>query len=143
MPAVSQRVRVKPGGCCRLAKERFTSSVLYDSQRRHSPGRSSPQKIQRRISQMKFMSTWTFQGGVLPEAAARFLAGEAVPEPGTTLLGRWHNVDLSGGFALYETDDPAALYRGSLKWADLLDLNTVAVIEDADAGPALAARFKK
>lgn len=37
---------------------------------------------------MKFMSTWTFQGGVLAEAAARFLAGEAVPEPGTALLGR-------------------------------------------------------
>jgi len=92
---------------------------------------------------MKFMSTWSFQGGLIPDAAARFLAGEGAPEPGTTLLGRWHNADLSGGFALYETNDPAALYRGSLKWADLLDINTVPVIEDADAGAALAARFKK
>jgi hypothetical protein len=92
---------------------------------------------------MKFMLTWTFQGGAIPEAAERFLAGLAVPEPGTTLLGRWHNVDLSGGFALYEATDPAALYRGAVKWADLLDLSTVAVIEDADAGAALAARFGK
>ena len=92
---------------------------------------------------MKFMLTWTFQGGAIPEAAERFLAGQAVPEPGTTLLGRWHNVDLSGGFALYEATDPAALYRGAVKWADLLDLSTVAVIEDADAGAALAARFGK
>ena len=92
---------------------------------------------------MKFMSTWTFQGGAIPEAAKRFLAGEAAPEAGTTLLGRWHNVDLSGGFALYETNDPAALYRGALKWADLLEINTVAVVEDADAGVALASRLKK
>jgi len=92
---------------------------------------------------MKFMSTWSFQGGTIPEAAERFLSGEVTPEPGTTLLGRWHNADLSGGFALYETNDPAALYRGALKWADLLDLNTVPVIEDADAGAALAAQFKK
>ena len=92
---------------------------------------------------MKFMSTWTFQGGTIPEAAERFRAGEGAPEAGTTRLGRWHNVDLSGGFALYETNDPAALYRGSLKWADLLEMNTIAVVEDADAGTALASRFKK
>jgi hypothetical protein len=92
---------------------------------------------------MKFMSTWTFQAGVIPEAAARFLAGEGSPEPGTTLLGRWHNADTSGGFALYETNDPAALYRGALKWADLLDFNLELVIEDADAGAALATQFKK
>ena len=92
---------------------------------------------------MKFMSTWTFQGGALSEAAARFLAGEAAPEPGTTILGRWHNIDLSGGFLLFETNDPAAMYRGALKWADVLELNTVPVVEDADAGAALAGRFKK
>ena len=92
---------------------------------------------------MKFMSTWTFQGGMIPDAATRFLAGEGTPDPGTTLLGRWHNADLSGGFALYETNDPAALYRGALKWADLLEINTVPVIEDADAGAALANQYKK
>lgn len=92
---------------------------------------------------MKFMSTWSFQGGAIPEAAARFLAGDAAPEPGTTILGRWHNTDLSGGFFLFETDDPAAMYRGALRWADVLEINTVPVIEDSEAGAALAARFKK
>ena len=92
---------------------------------------------------MKFMSTWTFQGGMLSDAATRFLAGEGAPDPGTTLLGRWHNADLSGGFALYETNDPAALYRGALQWADLLEINTVPVVEDAEAGAALATRYKK
>jgi hypothetical protein len=92
---------------------------------------------------MKFMSTWSFLGGAIEEAAVRFLAGEAAPEPGTTILGRWHNTDLSGGFLLFESDDPASMYRGALKWADVLEINTVPVIEDAEAGAALGARFKK
>lgn len=93
---------------------------------------------------MKFMTTYSFRDAdALSEAAAKFLAGEGAPEPGTTLLGRWHSVDLSIGFALYETNDPAALYRGALKWSEELEINTVPVIEDADAGAALAARYKK
>jgi hypothetical protein len=92
---------------------------------------------------MKFMTTWSFSPGVLPEAAERFLAGGATPEAGVKLLGRWHNVDCSGGYALYETDDAVALYKGAAKWGDLLELTNVAVIEDADAGQVLAAQFKK
>ena len=92
---------------------------------------------------MKFMTTWSFPTGNIPEAAARFLAGEAVPPEGVKLLGRWHNTDCSGGFVLVESNDPVALYADSAKWADLLELNTVPVIEDGDAGPVLANRFKK
>jgi hypothetical protein len=92
---------------------------------------------------MKFMSTWSFPTGNIPEAAARFLAGEAKPAEGVTLLGRWHNADCSGGFVLVEATDPVALYTDAAKWADLLELNIVPVIEDAEAGPVLANRFGK
>jgi hypothetical protein len=91
---------------------------------------------------MKFMTTWALIPGTVQEAVDRFLAGEAAPQEGVTLLGRWHNVDCSGGFSLYETNDPAALHKGAAKWADLLELNTVAVIEDAEAGSNLASIFK-
>lgn len=92
---------------------------------------------------MKFMVTWSAQPGYIGEAVERFLSGHGAPQEGVTLLGRWHNVDLSGGFSLYETDQPAQLYKGSAIWADLMELNTVAVIEDAEAGPILASVFKK
>ena len=92
---------------------------------------------------MKFMTTWTFPTGNLPAAAQRFLAGVAEPEAGMRLLGRWHNADCSGGFVLYETSDPAAVYRDALKWADLLELTCVAVIDDQEAGAALASKFNK
>jgi hypothetical protein len=92
---------------------------------------------------MKFMSTWALLPGSVSTAAEKFLAGEASPAPGVTLLGRWHSVDCSGGFALYETDNAAALHLGAAKWADLLEITTVAVIEDAEAGPNLVATYGK
>jgi hypothetical protein len=87
---------------------------------------------------MKFMTTWSAKPGAFPEAVRRFLAGQGAPGEGVTLLGRWHAADFTGGFSLFETSDPAALYASASQWADLLDLKSVLVIEDADAAPVLA-----
>lgn len=92
---------------------------------------------------MRFMTTWAFPTGNIPEAAARFLAGQAAPPAGVKLLGRWHKTDCSGGFVLVECDDPALLYADAVKWGDLLELHTTPVLEDGDVGPLLASRFKK
>jgi hypothetical protein len=92
---------------------------------------------------MKFMSTWTLLPGSVKAAAEQFLAGGGQEAAGVKLLGRWHNADCSGGFSLYETDNAAALHLGAAKWADLIEIGTVAVIEDSEAGPNLAATFKK
>jgi hypothetical protein len=92
---------------------------------------------------MKFMATWTLIPGSVKTAAQQFLAGGGGEPEGVTVLGRWHNVDCSGGFALYESSDLSALHLGAAKWADLIELTTVPVIEDAQAGPNLAAVFKK
>jgi hypothetical protein len=59
------------------------------------------------------------------------------------ILGRWHNTDLSGGFVLAEIDDPTAGYADAVQWSDVLELHTHPVIEDAQAGPALAKRYGK
>jgi hypothetical protein len=92
---------------------------------------------------MKFMSTWALLPGSVKAAAEQFLAGAGGEPEGVTVLGRWHNVDCSGGFALYEASNLAALHLGAAKWADLLEITTVPVIEDGEAGPNLAAVFKK
>ena len=92
---------------------------------------------------MKVMSAYSVRPGFVKEAAARFLSGLAVPEEGVKLLGRWHKTDLSGGFALFETNDLAALYAGALKWAEVLEFHNALVIEDEEAGPALAKVFGK
>lgn len=90
---------------------------------------------------MRMILTWSVRPGAMKEAAARFLAGQAAPEEGVKLLGRWHKTDMSGGFALYESDNPAALYTGAAKWVDILEFHSSVVIEDAEAGPALAKVF--
>jgi hypothetical protein len=95
-----------------------------------------------RTTIMKFMATWTVVPGTLRAAVDRFLAGEGTPA-GVTLLGRWHQADCNGGFALYETENAAALFEGGAKWADVLVLHTVPVVEDADAAAGFAKVFKK
>ena len=90
---------------------------------------------------MKLILTWSVRPGAIKEAAGRFLAGQATPEEGVKLLGRWHKTDMSGGFALYESNNPTALYTGAAKWADVLEFHSSVVIEDAEAGPVLAKVF--
>ncbi len=92
---------------------------------------------------MKFMSTWTLLPGALKEAVGRFLEGQGQPPDGVKLLGRWHKVDCSGGFALFETTDPAALFESAAVWADVLEIHNSPIVEDGDAGPILAKVFKK
>ena len=92
--------------------------------------------------EMKVMVTWTLKSGGFSEAVRRFLAGEAEAEPGMKILGRWHSVDLSIGFTVYESDNAAAHYAAAAKWADVLDLRTYLVVEDAEAGPVLASLKK-
>ena len=92
---------------------------------------------------MKFMSTWTLLPGSVKAAAEQFLAGGGGEPEGVIVLGRWHKVDGSGGFTLYETNNLAALHLTAAKWADLLEVTTVPVIEDSEAGPNLVTAFKK
>ena len=92
---------------------------------------------------MKFMSTWTVLPGTLKEAVHRFLAGQAAPPEGITHLGRWHKADGSGGFVLFETANPVAIYESAALFADVLEIHTVPVVEDAEAGPILAKVFHK
>jgi len=89
------------------------------------------------------MSKWSAKPGTLREAVQRFLAGKGAPSEGVKMLGRWHAADFSCGFTLYETDNPVALYEGAAPWADILDIDSRLVIEDAEAGPVLAKAFGK
>ena len=91
---------------------------------------------------MKFMSSWKIRPGTHSAAVDRFLAGQATPPNGVTLLGRWHSPS-GNGWTLYETDDPAALYENGALWSDLLETQVTPVVEDAVAGPVLARVYKK
>ncbi len=92
---------------------------------------------------MKTMVTWSLRPGAdFSEAVRRFVSGKAAAPQGVTMLGRWHSVDLSTGFTLYETDDVTRLYAFSTGWADILDVKNYIVIDDSEAGPILASLGK-
>lgn len=86
---------------------------------------------------MKFMTTWAVRPEKIKEATARFLATGGPPPEGVKSLQRWHKADLSGGFHLVESDDPAAMIAASAEWADVLELQSTVVVDDAVAGAAL------
>ncbi|MFP5228125.1 MAG: DUF3303 domain-containing protein [Acidobacteriota bacterium] len=92
---------------------------------------------------MKVMSTYSIRPGCVPEAVQRFLSGKATPPAGVKILGRWHKTDASGGYTLFETDNPATLFEFAASWTDVLDNHSNVVIEDAEAGPALAKAYGK
>jgi hypothetical protein len=91
---------------------------------------------------MKFMTTWKLFPGTRNEATDRFLAGKAAPPAGVTLLGRWHKTDGSGGFSLYESTNPQAMYETSAFWSDVMEIQSTIIVEDAEAAPILA-KLKK
>lgn len=86
---------------------------------------------------MKFMITFPLTHRDYKERVARFLEDGAPPPEGATLLGRWFTASHSNGFMLVETNDPAALFRWTSEWADLIDFRIEPVLTDDEAGPIL------
>jgi len=81
---------------------------------------------------MKFMAIWTGSPDTRDDALARFKETGGAPPPGVKMLGRWHDISGSSGFALAESDDPKAIHRWVLSWSDLLSFELVAVIDDQE-----------
>ena len=76
-------------------------------------------------------------------AVEQFLkTGGALPA-GTKSLGRWHVPGSTLGWHLIEASDLTALAESSAEWADVLELETYPVIEDAEAGAAAKKAFGK
>ncbi len=87
---------------------------------------------------MNFMIEWKVRPGALRDAIERFLnEGDPLP-PTVKSVARYHRSDLEGGVHIVEANDAAAVTRYAAAWADVLELQTTAVVEDAEAIPALA-----
>ena len=81
---------------------------------------------------MKFMLTfdWKPDTETRAEGISRFRKTGGLPPKGAKLIGRWTRADFSGGYALFENDDPQALAEFALMWSDLMNLTIVPVLED-------------
>jgi len=86
---------------------------------------------------MKYMSVWSIKEANNAAAVERFSQNPPEVPEGVTMLGRWHECGTGKGFALMETDDPVALSRYIMAWADLVDQKITPVVEDEQIGQAM------
>jgi len=94
---------------------------------------------------MKFMMTfhWAPDKEQRAEAIERFLRTGGLPPEGVQLLGRWTSADLGSGFDLLETDDAAKLTEFAYQWSDLMKLEIMPVLEDAELAAVFGRVAKK
>lgn len=87
---------------------------------------------------MKFMITWHISPHNARAAAQEFLASGAPMPEGGTLLGRWHSAGSTRGFALVEANTLGPVATHMAQWHHLLEFEIYPVVEDEEAGAALA-----
>ena len=76
---------------------------------------------------MLFLNIYTYKEGKREEIIAqRMEKGRGEPE-GTKVHGEWTSLDGSGGYMLFETDNPD--YMWTMMWNDLLDMVIVPVVD--------------
>jgi len=92
---------------------------------------------------MKFMVSWRIAPGHHKPAAEGFLATGAPTPEGVKLAGRWHAPGSGRGWALLESDDLTAVAAHVGRWASLLEVDVTPVLEDNEAGQALAKVYGK
>ncbi|MBV9038148.1 MAG: DUF3303 family protein [Acidobacteriaceae bacterium] len=87
---------------------------------------------------MKFVGIWSLRPDMYQSATARFLENGGKPPEGIHTIGRWHYADASGGVFVFECDNAQVLTEFMHEWADVLELEVHPVVEDAEAGAAMA-----
>ena len=87
---------------------------------------------------MKYITKWSIKEENFAAAVERFKTADPQPTEGVTLLARWHQMGNGDGFSLIEATDPVALSRYVLQWADLVDQQIYAVVDDAEIAQALS-----
>lgn len=87
---------------------------------------------------MKFMVTWrchTDKRQAALNAFAQMTPEDDKKDMGTKikLIGRWHDLSQFTGVAICESDDAMAVASWALNWNNVLDVQTVVVLDDEEA----------
>jgi len=92
---------------------------------------------------MKFMVVWKTIPGKYKHALDQFLRTGAPAPSGAKTLGRWHVPGSMLGWHLIEASGPEVMAEHAAEWADVIELEIHAVIDDAAAGAAAQKIFDK
>lgn len=86
---------------------------------------------------MKLMIIVDWNGSTIQEIGAKFASGEDVVPEGAELISRWHDPGAKKAWAVVDAPDAETVQRWMLKWSNMVDFETHAVLDDAGAGALL------
>ena len=90
---------------------------------------------------MLFTFSWTHTPAARDVTIKQFMATGGMPPAGIDMLSRHHNVDGTGGFAICQSTDAAALASWALDWNGLIDIKIVPIMDDETISGVLGPRF--
>ena len=90
---------------------------------------------------MLFKLAWTHTPEARDTTIKQFMATGGMPPEGVSLLSRYHNLDGTGGFAILDTTDSAALADYALDWNGLIKIEITAIMDDETISSVLPKHF--
>jgi hypothetical protein len=78
---------------------------------------------------MLFMSIYTFEPAKRNEIIKRRMERGTALREGVKVIGEWTDLGGGRGFLLIEAEDPKVLMAGTLVWGDLMEIESVPVIQ--------------
>ena len=90
---------------------------------------------------MLFKLAWTHTPEARDTAIKQFMATGGMPPEGVELLSRYHNLDGTGGFAILESTNPAALADYALDWNGLIKIEITPIMDDETISTVLPKHF--
>jgi len=90
---------------------------------------------------MLFKLAWTHSPEARDKTIEQFMKTGGMPPENIELLSRYHNLDGTGGFAILESTDPAALADYALDWNGLIEIVITPIMDDETIGAVLSKKF--
>lgn len=78
---------------------------------------------------MLFMSIYSFEPAKRNEIIKRRMEKGTGLREGVKVIGEWTDLGGGRGFLLIEAEDPKVLMAGTLAWSDLMEIQSVPVIQ--------------
>jgi hypothetical protein len=90
---------------------------------------------------MLFKLAWTHTPEARDATVKKFMATGGMPPDGVEMLSRYHNLDGTGGFAILDSTNAAALADYALDWNGLIKIEITPIMDDETIGTVLPKHF--
>jgi len=98
-------------------------------------------KINREKLNMLFKMAWTHSPEARDRTIKQFMETGGMPPENIELVSRYHNLDGTGGFAILESTDAAALADYALDWNGLIEIVITPIMDDETIAGVLGKKF--